>query len=96
MIFIYDGEMLTMIAERKLNISFSNFIVEVIDGSGTETKVYLEYHSLPKTNLGARRVKVHSSREDALRAALENCHKNVASLGDESFVITQPHHFWKK
>lgn len=74
---------LHMIAERKLSISFSKYIVHVV--CPVNKTSYIEYHLAPEKN--AELVKVFESTHDALMSALENCHNNL--LADDKLVITR-------
>lgn len=62
-----------LIAERKLNISFSDYIVRIIDST---TKIsYVEYFKIPQQN--AHLAFVHATVKDALDVALKNCRENL-------------------
>jgi hypothetical protein len=68
--------LLSMIAERKLSISFSKYIVQVIDPTNGNIS-YIEYISAPQSGLAAHPVKVFESKEGALMSALTNCYNRV-------------------
>ena len=82
-----DSVLIDMIGKRKLSISFSKYIVHVIDGStGKRNISYIEYIAKPES--GNRPVKVFDSAHDGLMSALRNCYHRVEPVEGESFVIT--------
>lgn len=63
-----------LIAERKLSISFSKFMVQVIDPTNQNIS-YIAYYATPTIN-NHLLAEVYSTREDALLVALQACHEN--------------------
>lgn len=83
-------DLLSMIAERKLSIAFSKYIVQVIDPTSPGGTVsYIEYHAEPQANNAQAKVKVFASRDDALMSALLNCFQRVRPPEGEAIVITR-------
>jgi hypothetical protein len=77
-------DLVKLISDRKLNISYSKYIIQIID---PVTKMqYVEYHAEPQAHIEL--AVVHPDIETATRIAFTNCFNSV--LDESGTVRTKP------